>query len=158
MKTKGEIDMKNILTEMLIFCLLLTGIAACSKDEDTTVSSTCSYDDEGILMEVMASAPSNEETIDTLIITVSSSYEDLGTDAETFAEYEDTFESLIMEIFLESFAVEEDALSAEMTYDDDGFEMTFTFSSEAIEEISEGEETTIEVFSSSFEEAGYTCE
>lgn len=153
--------MKKLLCALLIASLL----SGCGQKKDV-YSKTCSMKEEGVVMEVTSLAPDENADVETLTLSVSTSYESLGMTKEQLTSQlkllgmtEDDMIKSLESTFLESFGFDNGVTIKTNEFNDEGYILVAELDIKAAAEALGGtnEDLSTAAFTEEFSKLGFTC-
>lgn len=151
------------MKKLLIALLALMFMAGCSSNDpaDTTVTKTCTFEQEGMTMSMTAIAPSEDANVETMTIGVVAPYDAMGIDASSLNdELKETMATLIEQSVAQQFGEDTDYIEVTKSeFTDTAMELELAMDVAAMTEATGGtsEDLTIASFVTEMEKSGMSC-
>ena len=152
------------MKKLLIALLALMFMAGCSNTNDpadTTVTKTCTFEQEGMTMSMTATAPSEDANVETMTIGVVAPYDAMGIDASSLNdELKETMATLIEQSVAQQFGEDTDYIEVTKSeFTDTAMELELAMDVTAMTEANGGtsEDLTIASFVTEMENSGMSC-
>ena len=152
------------MKKLLIALLALMFMAGCSNANDpadTTVTKTCTFEQEGMTMSMTATAPSEDANVETMTIGVVAPYDAMGIDASSLNdELKETMATLIEQSVAQQFGEDTDYIEVTKSeFTDTAMELELAMDVTAMTEANgaASEDLTIASFVTEMEKSGMSC-